>query len=644
MLDKSMFFQIGQSVTVPKEADVVFVSDLFASEYTGGAELTSEALILSSPLSVFRVHSRDVSLETLQSGHQKFWIFGNFSGLNPDIIPTIIANMRYSVLEFDFKVCRHRSLQKHLIAENKPCDCHTSMTGKMVSAFYFGAKSLWWMSEKQQETYLSLFPFLGEIQNDVLSSVFSPEFFLYINQLREKYKNTPRDKWLVIGSQSWIKGTEDSVNHCIDNNLDYDIVWNLPYDQLLDKLAQSKGLVFLPRGSDTCPRTVIEAKLLGCELVLNENVQHRDEIWFDTDDMFDTEAYLFAARERFWNGIRKSMDYNPSLSGYTTTYNCVTQNYPFVESITSLLGFCDEVVVVDGGSTDGTVERLAEIAKGDSRLVVHVQKRDWNHPRSAVFDGQQKALARSICKSEWCWQMDVDEIVHETDYKKVRDLVKTLPKGMELVSLPIIEYWGGKDKVRADIHSWKWRLSQNKPYITHGIPSQFRKFDSNGDLYALKGTDGCDYIRNDSYDVIPHSSFYTQDVDVVRCRGMTDPESLKAYEQWLNQIVEEIPTVYHFSWFNIQRKVLTYKSFWSVHWERLFNIKTEDTAENNMFFDKPWKDVTDDEINDIAKRLASEMGGWIFHRKVDFSKKTPWIKIDKSPPSIMTEWMKSDKN
>ena len=89
---------------------------------------------------------------------------------------------------------------------------------------------------------------------------------------------------------------------------------------------------------------VIEAKLLGCELVLNENVQHKDEIWFTSDDEFDTQAYLYAARERFWNSIKNEMDWQPKISAYTTTLNCNDNGYPWKECIESMLGFANQVV------------------------------------------------------------------------------------------------------------------------------------------------------------------------------------------------------------------------------------------------------------------------------------------------------------
>ena len=99
-----------------------------------------------------------------------------------------------------------------------------------------------------------------------------------------------------------------------------------------------------------------------------------------------------------------------------------------------------------------------------------------------------------------------------------------------------------------------------------------------------------------------------------------------------------MPTVFHYSWFNIERKILTYKNYWSKHWQSLFDITQNDTAENNMFFNVPWSDVTDEHIKTMALKLKNEMGGWIFHRKVDFREKTQSITCNRAQPSIMTEW------
>ena len=621
------------------DSSIVFVSDNYVEDYVGGAELTTQALIDACPFEFDKVKSADVDVSMLESGHNKYWIFGNFSNLNQELLPTIVANMNYSVLEYDYKYCKYRSPEKHEMAEQSPCDCHEDMHGKMISAFYYGAKSLWWMSEKQEEKYHSIFPFLSEKESIVLSSVFDDKFFINLKMLREKHANTEKSKYVVLGSPSWIKGRQEAISYCEENNLEYEELWGLSYDIVLEKLAMAKGFVYLPAGGDTCPRMVIEAKLLGCELVLNDNVQHKDELWFDTDDKFDTEAYLFAARDRFWNSIKQSMYWKPSVGGYTTTKDCESQGYPWKQCIQSMLGFCDEVVVVDGGSTDGTWEELQRLsAESDGKLKVDQVVRDWNHPRHAVYDGMQKAEARKRCDSEFLWQMDADEVVHEEDYNKIAELCKNFPNAAELMSLPVIEYWGGPSKVRCDINPWKWRLSKNSDHITHGIPVELRRHDDDGHLYSLPGSDGCDYVHTETHERIPHATFYTAEVDAVKRAALSgDTTAFSNYEKWFDSLVTMLPGVHHYSWFDIERKIKTYKNYWQRHWESLYNIKQEDVAENNMFFQKKWSDVTESDISDMSKKLAENMGGWVFHVPVDFNRPTPHVKISRDQPKVMLD-------
>jgi glycosyltransferase involved in cell wall biosynthesis len=632
-------FDSGPKISIPEETDVVFVADLFLEDYVGGAELTTEALITSCPLKIFKIRSQDVNLELLEQGHRKFWIFGNFAGLDLNLIPTIVANMKYSILEYDYKFCRYRSPEKHELAEKTPCDCNNQEQGKMVSAFMLGAKSVWWMSEKQQEKYLSLFPFLAERENTVLSSVFDDAFFLTVKLLRDKYSDSERKGWLVLGSTSWIKGTEEAQQWCKENEKDYTLITGWPYEKVLEEMAQAEGFVYLPPGADTCPRMVIEAKLLGCKLHLNENVQHKNEIWFDTDDMFDTEAYLYAARERFWTAIQSSMNYIPNISGYTTTLDCIKNGYPWKESIKSLLGFCTEVIVVDGGSTDGTWDELECWANNEDRLSAFKVERDWNDTRFAVFDGAQKAAARELCTGDYCWQQDADEIVHEEDYQKIIQFTRNFPAATELVCLPVVEYWGKNSKVRMDVNPWKWRLSKNLDHITHGIPKALRRQDENGKLYASPGTDGCDYVHKETGMPIPFASFYSQDIHNVKIAALQgNKEARNQYEMWFNRLTEMLPGVYHYSWYDLDRKIKTYKNYWSQHWQSLYNIDQEDTSENNMFFDKPWSEVSDEEIKEMATKLEEKLGGWIFHSKVDFNNPTPHISIEKPGPELMKNY------
>ena len=633
-------FGSNKSISIPSSAEIVFVSDMFSSDHVGGAELTTDAIIDASPYNVFRLHSKDVDNNVLSQGIDKFWIFGNFSSIDHNIIPGIIANIKYGVVEYDYKYCKYRSPEKHKAAENKECDCDQQINGKMISAFYYGAKQLWWMSEGQKNHYHDRFPFLSDVKNKVLSSVFNEDFFKKVSSLVKKNSKKEKNKWIVIGSDSWIKGTQDGVDYCKSKNLDYEVLNNVPYSDLLEKLSLSKGLVFLPRGKDTCPRLVIEAKLLGCDLIINDNVQHAKEEWFDTQDIDKTLKHLYFSREVFWSDVKEIIEFTPTLSGYTTTLNCVDQNYPFEASVKSMLEFCNQVVVVDGGSTDGTWEVLENLARENKKLIIHKQERDMSSKRFAVFDGLQKALARALCTGDFCWQQDSDEILHERDYEKVSSLMRKLPKTIDLVCLPVIEFWGKGKKVRIDVNPWKWRLSRNRPHITHGIPKDLRKFDKDGNLYASPGTDGCDYIRSDTFEPIQFSTFYTSEGHEMRTKAMLgDKDSFSKYAFWLHNVVKELPTIYHYSWFDLSRKIRTYRDYWSKHWQSLYDIEQKDTKENNMFFDKPWSKVKEAEIVKLSEKLEEEMGGWIFHSKIDFEKPTPSIGFGSSHPELIQEWI-----
>ena len=642
MFNKNLFVNSEEpKLTIPSEFDVVFVSDMFSEDHLGGAELTTDALIdASEDLKVFRLHAKNVTLDLLAQGSAKYWIFGNFASLNMDLIPTIVSNLNYSIVEYDYKYCRYRSPEKHASAEGEECNCQNEMQGKMISAFYYGSNSLFWMSEKQMLHYHTMFPFLSTSNNTVLSSIFRKTTLDYMKSLRQEKRE---DSWKIIGSTSWIKGVPEAEKYCNKSNLKYDIIFGVDHQEVLKRLSTSEGMIFLPMGGDTCPRAVIEAKLLGCKLILNENVQHASEKWFDTDDLDEIELYLRNRPHVFWKKINNIIKRKPTLSGYTTTLNCIEQDYPFEECISSMTNFCDQVVVVDGGSTDGTWERLLKLSKENELIVAYQKNRDWDHPRFAVFDGLQKALARAYCTGDFCWQQDSDEIVHETYYDRVKDLIYQCPKSINLIALPVIEYWGPHQKVRIDVNPWKWRLSRNRKHITHGIPKQFRKQDESGDVYAAPGTDGCDYIDSETYEIIPCASFYSSEIHKTRVESLSgNPQSLEMYENWFNNMINNLPAVHHFSWFNIERKIYTYKNYWSKHWQSLYNVSQNDTADNNMFFNKSWSEVSSKEISKLAVELGDKMGGWIFHEKIDFNRPTPYIDCEIGYPKIISSWI--DRN
>ena len=169
------------------------------------------------------------------------------------------------------------------------------------------------MSEEQKKIYCEIYPFLDNPSSRVLSSIFSPATLQLIDFLRSERKKR-EDKWIILNSSSWIKGVEDAVEYAKDKNLNYELVWGLSHEEFLKKMNESRGVIFLPRGGDTCPRFIIEAKLLGCELILNKNVQHKDEEWFNLE-YEETMDYLRRRASYFWQETEAHIEALPSLNG-----------------------------------------------------------------------------------------------------------------------------------------------------------------------------------------------------------------------------------------------------------------------------------------------------------------------------------------
>lgn len=289
---------------IPPKTDYIVVSDMFAEDYSGGAELTLEAIIEKAPGSVFKLHSMLMTPELVEANKDKTWILGNFTRASKSsLIELVASGVRYSIIECDYKYCRLRSSHLHKLQEGKDCDCHTQQHGIFVRGFYQRADKVFFMSEAQMNEYIRLFPQAKPQNFHVQTSTFSDRTLARLTELRKlRESREPNDCWAIMSGGSWIKAERQTIEWCESKGMKYELIGGLTPESFLEKLSTMKGLVFRPAGYDTCPRLVIEAKLLGLELELNDNVQHKDEEWF-AGSIEQAEAYLSTRTDFFWRTL-----------------------------------------------------------------------------------------------------------------------------------------------------------------------------------------------------------------------------------------------------------------------------------------------------------------------------------------------------
>lgn len=100
----------------------------------------------------------------------------------------------------------------------------------------------------------------------------------------------------------------------------------------------------------------------------------------------------------------------PGISGFTYCRNAIELDYCVELCIQSLLPFCDEVVVCDRDSTDGTREMLDAWAAREPKL--RIVNMPWDNPVAQIdFLVKWMNYTRQFCAYENQMYLDADELL-----------------------------------------------------------------------------------------------------------------------------------------------------------------------------------------------------------------------------------------
>lgn len=284
----------------------------------------------------------------------------------------------------------------------------------------------------------------------------------------------------------------------------------------------------------------------------------------------------------------------PAISVYLTTYNCFKAGYPLFESVSSWL-WAEEIVIVDGGSSDGTRESLEEYV----RLHQNVKIYDIPLSNEPQKDGQLKAMARAMTSNPFLIQSDVDEIC-QGDPLLWKQLCKNMDDKIDIYNLLVVEPYGelGKVRINKEHTAWKWRISKNKPEITHGIPKHDR-LEKDGKIYSKGFSDGTFPVHIVSNEMIPS---YTPPC-LQKLTSLKQQEKWDEYKQQMLHIMFNRPHVLHLGHIDLKGKLKHYLSTWHQWWCELYNKDVEDPQNNQYFPGVKLTDITEDMIEQKVAEL-----------------------------------------
>src|SRR6266536_2282565 len=175
------------------------------------------------------------------------------------------------------------------------------------------------------------------------------------------------------------------------------------------------------------------------------------------------------------------------LSGVTFAYNAISQDYCLAESVASLKEFCDEVIVLDAGSTDGTSELIKTFKDKQTRIIL-CDNEEWKmqHGKWKLSYFTNKAIDQ--VNTEWVYYQQADELTHEGSYEWIRRAVNGGADGYLISRLNL---WGSP-YTKLNVPLERMPCS---PQVVRLAKSMYRAYDDAENLDCIASDAFTDHIR-----------------------------------------------------------------------------------------------------------------------------------------------------
>lgn len=113
------------------------------------------------------------------------------------------------------------------------------------------------------------------------------------------------------------------------------------------------------------------------------------------------------------------------VSGFTIIRHGTKFDYPYLESLRSLLPVVDELVVNVGKGDDDTLDVVQRFARDEGAGKVVIFESHWplddpEKKRGGQILAEQTNFALDRCQGDWCLYLQADEVLHENDHGKIR--------------------------------------------------------------------------------------------------------------------------------------------------------------------------------------------------------------------------------
>ena len=293
---------------------VLFVADQLADaprggavKHPGGAELTDAAALAACP---FPVETRRFDqLDPAELSRFDIIVLGNSERATPAMLDALAQTERVVSFEHDVRICRWRgnfpAAREPLHALAQRCICPHRGLGRL----YRRLRGVVYLTERQRRVFEQN-PYFVSPPSEVLgSSLFDAASLERLEGLSRS--GAPRHGALYLWAPHAIKGTATAREYCRLHGLDARAIRNVPPAEVHALMGGAETFVYLPIGLEPAGRMPVEARLAGCNVVVNSCVGVSGEAWWQGDRARAIEQ-LSGAPRRFWQLVEALMARPPS--------------------------------------------------------------------------------------------------------------------------------------------------------------------------------------------------------------------------------------------------------------------------------------------------------------------------------------------
>ncbi len=169
------------------------------------------------------------------------------------------------------------------------------------------------------------------------------------------------------------------------------------------------------------------------------------------------------------------------ISGLTIIRNGLKYDYPFIESIKSLIPICDEIIVVAGNSEDETNTAILALNEPKIKFIHTV----WDEAlrTGGKILAQQTNIGIQAIKGDWILYLQGDEVLHENAKDKILQSIAIADKNKQIDGLlfPYFHFYGAYNYIKTARSAYRFeiRLFKNhKGIYSYKDAQGFRKYPS----------------------------------------------------------------------------------------------------------------------------------------------------------------------